>query len=212
MLKNIKSLFILSEEKESNSKTEAQPENLSDNSASPVLSPKGNVDNSILDKLFQALDDNNQQGFDYLEFRKALIALNALSMDEAIKFQSTFATASTMGVTLEKLIESIEFYKKVLINEENNFIKAIKEQTTVNIDEKNSEKEKINLAIKEKSEKIRKLTEEIRGHQSEEQQLRLSIETSEYKINETALNFETSLNIIKKQLEEDATKLKQYIK
>jgi hypothetical protein len=216
MLKNLKSLFIVSEEEQP--KTETQPTIQTGNAgnvptvASPPANHSGKVDNNILDKLLQALEDNNQPGFDYFEFRKAILSLNPLPMDEATKFQSTYATAATVGTTLEKLLESIEFYKKVLQNEENNFTKAIKEQTSVNIKDKVAEKEKINASIKEKSEKISKLTEEIRLHESEVLKLSGSIEASEMKIKETSLNFERSLNVIKSQLEQDAVKLKQYIK
>ncbi|NJK85693.1 MAG: hypothetical protein HC906_06735 [Bacteroidales bacterium] len=211
MLKNIKSLFIVSDEEEKPSQETAQTAKVEPKPSVPPA-PKGNIDHAILDKLFQALENNNQQGFDYLEFRKALQTLNALPMEEATKFQSAFATASTIGVTLDKLISSIEFYKKVLASEEENFNKAIKEQTTVNIENRNAEKDKISALIKEKSEKIQKLTEEIRAHQNELTQLNSFIESAELKIKETSLNFETSLNIIKNQLSQDADKLKQYIK
>jgi hypothetical protein len=218
MLKNLKSLFIVSEEEQKNSKTETKqttsPVTEGNTTAvpSPPIVPKGKVDNNIMDKLLQALEDNNQPGFDYFEFRKAILSLKPLQMDEATKFQSTFATAATMGATLEKLIESIEFYKKVLVIEETNFHKAIKEQTAVNINDKAAEKEKISASIKEKNDKIRKLTEEIRIHELEIQKLTASIDAAETKIKETSLNFETSLKVLRNQLEQDSLKLKQYIK
>jgi len=216
MLKNLKSLFIVSDEEQP--KPETQPAAQSGTSGPPPVSqnppadPKGKIDNNILDKLLQALEDNNQPGFDYFEFRKAILSLNPLPMDEATKFQSTYATAATVGATLDKLLESIEFYKKVLQNEENNFTKAIKEQTSINIKDKVTEKEKINASIKEKNERIFKLSEEIRTHELEVLKLSESIETAELKIKETSLNFERSLNVIKGQLEQDSVKLKQYIK
>ena len=216
MLKNFRSLFIVSDENAatpvSETPTTNQTVELAQKPDQKVTSSTGNVDNDILGKLFQALEDNNQPGFDYMEFRKALKTLSALPMDESIKYQSTFATASTIGVTLEMLLSSIEFYKKVLINEEANFTKAIKDQTSVNISDKITQKENILKSIVAKSEQIKKLTNEIGGLQTEIEQLTLSIETAESKIKETALNFETSINVIKNQLDQDAIKLKQYIK
>ena len=215
MFKNIKSLFVVSEEQQKNASTETQSTSqpISESNYTKAQTPnKGTIDNTILDKLLQALEDNNQPGFDYFEFRKAMLTLVALPMDEATKFQSTFATAATMGVTLEKLLDSIEFYKKVLSNEEDNFTKAIKEQTTINISNKQKEKDKITASIKEKNDKIQKLTEEISTHKAEILQLTNAIESSELKIKDTSLNFETSLNVIKNQLEQDAIKLKHYIK
>ena len=52
-------------------------------------------------------------GFDYLEYRRSLKSLETFPMDEATKFRSSYATASTMGVTVEKLLESIEFYNVI---------------------------------------------------------------------------------------------------
>jgi len=218
MLKNLKSLFVISEEEQKSPGTESQPAKQTETAAKttvvtpPASDSKGKVDNNILDKLIQALEDNNQPGFDYFEFRKAILSLNPLQMEEAVKYQSTFATAATVGVTLNKLLDSIEFYQKVLQNEENNFNKAIKEQTALNISSKVTEREKVSLAIKDKNEKILKLTEEIKKHESEILALSTAIESSELKIKETSLNFERSLNVIKSQLEQDTVKLKQYIK
>ena len=112
MLKNFRSLFIVSDENAatpvSETPTTNQTVELVQKPDQKVTSSTGNVDNDILGKLFQALEDNNQSGFDYMEFRKALKTLSALPMDESIKYQSTFATASTIGVTLEMLLSSIE--------------------------------------------------------------------------------------------------------
>ena len=218
MLKNLKSLFIVTEEVAGNTKAGAQPvtqpatSGVQAPASNPAAEARGKVDNNILDKLLQALEDNNQPGFDYFEFRKAILSLNPLQMDEATKFRSTFATAATLGVTLQKLIDSIDFYKKVLLNEENNFNKAIKEQNSVNISNRIQERDKINATIKEKNATILKLTEEIKKQQDEVLKLSASIEAAEAKIKETTQNFETSLNVIKNQLEQDSDKLKQYIK
>ena len=218
MFKNLKSLFIVPEEEQVNvAETENNSnEKVSEEKARIVeptnFEPKGKVDSSILDKLFEALEDNNQQGFDYLEFRKAILTLKALPMDEATKYQSTFATAATMGVTLNKLLDSIEFYKKVLLKEEDVFTKAIKEQTIINVNDKVAEKDKITATIANKAEQIKKLTEEIQLHQTEIVKLTSSIEVAESKIKETSMNFESSIKIIKDQLDNDYEKLKLYIK
>ncbi len=211
MLKNLKSLFFVTEEV----KVETEPEKTESGSnmvTSPTATPIGIVDNKILDKLFGAIEENNQDGFDYLEYRQALKSLAAFPMDEATRFQSAFATASTMGVTLEKLLSSIDFYKKVLQNEEDKFKKATKDQSSVNVDGKHKERDAINLLINEKAAQIQKLTEEIRQHQNEVEELNKFIHSSEQRINETTLNFESSFNTLMSQLDQDAQKLKQYIK
>ncbi len=215
MFKSLKSLFVTTDEEQTTAP--AQPLTSSETSAGEVKT--GNekvaqkpVDNTILDRLLKAIEDNNQAGFDYLEYRRSLKSLAALPMDEAIKFQSAFATASTMDVTLEKLLASIDFYKKVLLNEEENFRKASKEQFSVNVESKLKQKETVNSIIKDKSLAIQKLTEEIRAHQAELEDLSRAIETSDAKIKETTANFNQALEVLISQMNIDADKLKQYIK
>lgn len=215
MFKSLKSLFVTTEEEQT--AAPAQPSTSSETSANEANT--GNekvtqkpVDNTILDRLLRAIEDNNQSGFDYLEYRRSLKSLAALPMDEAIKFQSAFATASTMDVTLEKLLASIDFYKKVLLNEDDNFKKASKEQFSVNVEGRLKQKETINGTIKEKSLAIQKLTEEIRAHQAELEDLNLAIETADAKIKDTTANFNQALEVLISQMDIDAEKLKKYIK
>ncbi len=223
MFEKLKSLFVTVEETTlENNETENSnvEENNSDSQNNQSETPQkdtiktitSKVDDSILNKLFKAIEDNNQSGFDYLEYRKSLKSLEKLQMEEATKFQSAFATASTMGVTLDKLIESIEFYKKVLLNEETKFLKASKEQYSINVEEKIKEKEKLNNSIKEKSLQIQQLTEEIRKNQTQLEETSKFIETADSKIKETENNFKVSLQEIINQMEGDIAKLKQYIK
>ncbi len=217
MLRNLKSLFVVTEGTTEVSKSEKTTGNQIEsveNAAKPTIKTieKPVIDNAILDRLLQALEENNQSGFDYLEYRRSLKSLQALPMEEAIKFQSAFATASTMDVTLEKLLASIEFYKKVLQNEHDNFLKASKEQYNINVDSRIKEKESINKQIVEKSQQIQRLTEEIRAHQATLDELSRSIDTADNKIKGTTANFEIAMQVILSQMDEDAAKLKQYIK
>lgn len=219
MLKNLKSLFVVTEE---SNDTPQQEQNNPASSPAPAgenvkseqkeSEKPTQIDNAILDKLLNALEENNQAGFDYLEYRRSLISLAALPMEESIKFQSAFATASTMDVTLEKLLSSIDFYKKVLQIEEDNFHKASKEQYLLNVEGKLKEKVSVHNLIQEKSQAIQKLTEEIRRHQAELEELSKHIENAELKINQTRLNFETAMNVLISQMDDDAQKLKHYIK
>lgn len=218
MFKNLKSLFITTDENVEEEKVESNPEKLiaktpieQNKVESAVISPK-ELDNSIVEKLLKALEENNQPGFDYFEYKRSLKSLEKLPMDEATKYQSAFATAATMELTLDKLLNSIEFYKKVLKVEEDNFLKTSKEQITLNVDNKKADIEKISNLIKEKSLKIQQLTEEIRGHQKRQEELTEFISNAENKIKATENNFRNALETLSSQMNEDMNKLKQYIK
>ena len=223
MFKNLKSLFITVDEKtdetksgaetvennQSKSTTNAEPEivqTVSSSQSEPVK------DNTIIEKLLKALEENNQPGFDYFEYKRSLKSLEKLPMDESTKYQSAFATAATMEVTLDKLIASIDFYKKVLRQEEANFLKASKEQYTLNVENKKADITKISNLIKDKSQKIQLLTDEIREHQKSQAELTEYINVAETKIKTTENNFRYSLEDLSTQMENDLNKLKQYIK
>jgi hypothetical protein len=222
MLKNLKSLFIVSEEESTTDNTTAKvneqkvEENTTKSSETtiqkPQQSPNMQIDAAILDKLLNAMEMNNQSGFDYIEYRRALKSLESLPMDEATKFRSSYATASTMGVTPEKLIASIAFYKKVLQSEESKFKKTIDEQLSVNVDQKLKEKAGLQKLIEEKSQMIAKLTEEIRQHQGQMSELDTFVDGAKEKIHLTANNFDNAYNNLMGQIENDESKIKEYLK
>ncbi len=221
MLKNLKSLFIVDdsadEKKEPTEKNKEQPKKeVAENKPTPsntqTTTTTGNVDNAIIDKLLGAIEKNNLEGFDYLEFKKALKALEKIPMDEATKYRSTFATASTMGVTLEKLVESTTHYIKVLDNENNTFLKAFEGQLTSKVGNKEKEIVQFEAIIKEKSERIKQLTEEITKHQSQIAELRKVVDESKTKIDKTKNDFKLSYLHLRTQLEQDVEKMKQYLK
>ena len=70
------------------------------------------LDSKSVDFLTKALAKNNLDGFDYLEFIQSLKALADLGMDEGTSIKSAFATASTVGLTKAKLVQTGKHYKQ----------------------------------------------------------------------------------------------------
>lgn len=226
MLKNLKSLFIVEEE-------ETKPQESKDGKkeASTNTPPKGNnnppplpkkpaaaastagaVDVKIVEKLLQAIEKNNLDGFDYLEYKKALKALEKMPMDEATKFRSAFATASTMGVTLDKLLETTKFYIGVLDKENDEFVNAFKNQFNDKVSGREREIAQFESIIKEKSAQIKALTDEITKHQTQIEDLKQKLEESNSKILKTQNDFKQSYDHLKAQFEGDIVKMQKYLK
>lgn len=213
MLKNLKSLFIVTDEdtpQESDSGS-------SGNQTTPVSSNASHnsytgVDEAILNKLLKAFEDNNQSGFDYLEFRQSLKAMSHLPLDESTKFQTAFATASAIGVTQENLIASINFYQKVLQTEEDKFKKASSDQELRTITTKKSEQDSLTKLVQEKSAMIQKLSGEILEHQKKIEENQSLITDAQTRINDTQIKFQSTIQFVQKQLEDDIAKLKTYLK
>ncbi len=229
MLKNLKSLFIVDDSEEETPKTasasndkKAATDNKEAASTVPPAVPKsantaitstdGTIDPKIVEKLLQAIEKNNLEGFDYLEYKKSLKALEKMPMDEATKYRSAFATASTMGVTLDKLLETVNFYIGVLDKENEQFLGAFKSQFNDKVSGREREIAQFESIIKEKSEQIKKLTEEITKHQQQIAELKTKVEESNNKINKTQNDFKVSYDHLKSQFEGDVIKMKQYLK
>ena len=93
----------------------------------------GTPDNKFTEMLFKAIEENNLEGFDYLEFKQSLQSLKKVETDEVKRFQSAFAMASTMGLTKSKLFESAKHYASVLGAEEKKFADAFQKQRNAQI-------------------------------------------------------------------------------
>ena len=158
------------------------------------------VDKRSVKFLIDALNKNNLPGFDYLEFKQAVGAMKAMHMDEATAIQSAFTTASTVGLTKEKLLESANFYQKILSSEQGKFAQALQQQTKIQIAGKQNE-------INKKKEQIAQLQAEIQRHEALIAKAQEEIEQSKHKIFGAKENFEQTYAIVKEELTDDITKI-----
>ncbi|MEZ4920023.1 MAG: hypothetical protein R2792_13045 [Saprospiraceae bacterium] len=79
-----------------------------------ALFTSDNTDEKSLTFLTQAIEKNNLPGFDYFEFKRAVSSLLQMDIDEATAYKSAFATAATMGLTKDKLLETASYYRNVV--------------------------------------------------------------------------------------------------
>ena len=127
MLKKLKSLFIVEDEdtkatgnpkasqtpkQETSKPTPNQPSVKVD--TTPTPKGEGKPDEKFVNRLLQALEEANLDGFDYLEYKQSLQSIDDMNMDEATMYKSSLAMAKTMGATPEKLVSSAQHYINVL--------------------------------------------------------------------------------------------------
>lgn len=218
LLKKFKSVFIVEDETPSsgNTASETAP---AQNTPQPPIAPnvpqvtaQGSVSNKFVEILGAALEKNNQEGFDYFEFRQSLINLAKMPMDEATRFQSAYAMAQAMGATPAKLIESAKFYVGVLSNEQARFNEAHAQQRSKLIGGREEEAKNLEATIKQKAEQIKLLTQEIEQHQKQAEQIRKEVSDSTIKIENTKSDFEATFASVVGQLQADIAKIQQYLK
>ncbi|MGB1205804.1 MAG: hypothetical protein ACPG5B_09170 [Chitinophagales bacterium] len=174
--------------------------------------PKPQLDKRYFERLMQSIQDNNMDGFDYLEFKSALKSLDNLPLDEATKFKSAFATSSTMGLTYDTLLGSIDFYKKVMEREKDKFREQLKQQVTKTMVTKQENKDKLEQSIQHKMEQIKRLTDEVNASKEKLGKVESEMNQLIGKIEGVKTNFVATFNHLMKQFDNDLAKIKNYLR
>lgn len=224
MFKNLKSLFVVEEENPNKAaspesqkdKTEMknQPASKTTNSSAPAPVPAepGKPAPELTEVLFKAMEQNNVEGFDYLEFKQSLNSLKKMPMDDQTRYQSAYAMAQTMGVTVERLLQTGQHYLDVLKQEEQKFEAAVNNQKAKQIGEKEQHILKLEEAIKAKAEQIKQLTVEIEADQTKAKQLKQEMTEATVKVETTRNNFVASYEALVQQIRHDLDNIKNFLK
>ncbi len=173
-----------------------------------IFDDNNQLDKKSLDFLLKAIAKNNQSGFDYLEFKQALIRLKNMDVEDEIAIKTAFATASTVGLTKDKLLQSADYYLNILKDEFKQFNNALDKQIESKVHSK--EKLKSSLASKQSSieKKIQALTEELDEVKTKLNSIDRETEAARQKIEETSERFEKTLKSITIRIESDIDQFK----
>lgn len=213
--KKIKGVFVVddgsSQEVEEPEKTEVKA------SQAPVkavalTASTGNVSEKFTDILLESMERNNQEGFDYIEYKRSLQTLEKMPMDEKTRYFSAFAAAQSMGISQQKLIDSAKFYLGILKTEEQQFQNATKGQREKQIGGKENAIASLESTIKEKGELIAKLTKEIQQHQADMDAMKAEIQEAVVKIDTMMQDFHASFTNLESQINADISKMQTYLK
>ncbi len=168
------------------------------------------LDAKSISYLSAAIDKNNLKGFDYIEFKKSVAAMAGM-LDEETAIKSAFATASNMGLTKDKLLQSMEHYKNVLSKEKRQFDDALKTQIEQKVNNKREEKLKLKEHIVNLKKKISEIEQKINAYQERIDNSDAEIKAAEEKINTTKQNFETAFNKFTEEIDEDFSTIKSVL-
>lgn len=180
--------------------------------AKPKTSSSGKPDSKFVDILLKAIESNNQEGFDYLEYKQSLQNLSNVDMDETTRYQSALAMAKTMGATPAKLISSAKTYIDVLDNEGAKFKQASNNQKAKQVTGKEEEIKAHQKAITEKEALIEKLTKEIAQHKTQLENTKETIANAANKVQLTTDKFMTAYNVVKGQILTDIENMEKFLK
>jgi hypothetical protein len=217
MLKKLKSLFIVEEEgsiSSSQTSEAIQNQENNDESAAPVSTPSDpvvqmstqavkNVDPKFIDILMKAIEENNLEGFDYLEFKSSLQSLAKMSMDDATRYQSAMAMAKTLGASPDKILQSANHYLAVLKKESDKFQQAVEGQKAKLDQDQQAGVKGLQQSIVTKEQQIVQLTKEIESEKASLAKMQADIQQGAAKITDTSTRFSQAYNLVKKQITDD---------
>jgi len=176
-----------------------------------IFGKEGGLDGKSVEFLTNALAKSNQPGFDYLEFKISLDRLRGMGMDDSTAFKSAFATASTVGLTKDKLVSTAQHYKQILAKEKGQFDLALNNQLEKRVNGKRQEVQQLKNKIEEWKSNIAKLEEQIARSQATIDDADNHIKAEMQKIESTKNSFEKTHQSIFEQIEDDLRNIQTYL-
>lgn len=176
--------------------------------ATPV---QGVVNEEMIEFLAKAIEEANLDGFDYLEFRNALAAMASAPLSEQQKYAAVFVTASTMGLTKQTLLDSIDHYQSILNTKRDEFQVQVAQMTAQEVTRREELKAQKESEITSLSEQIREIQAAISAKQQES--LEIDMELGQHKLNiqRTAASFGATYDLVSGKLQGDRQKIEAYI-
>jgi molecular chaperone GrpE (heat shock protein) len=165
------------------------------------------LDDRSLEFLTQALERNNLPGFDYLEFKRAVAQLIAMNIDEATAYKSAFTTASTMGLTKEKLIETAGYYRNLIEKEQTQFSQALENQNATKVAGRQNEVARLKDQIERHKADIIRLQDEMAGYLTQVEQAETATKTEAEKLDKAKTAFESTNKAVLLQMDKDIENL-----
>jgi len=201
MFDKLKRLFVVEDEtseKRSLKKAASDPQVSSQVTSPSRSNAPSNITGTPKDKftniLFGAIEANDLEGFDYLEYKEA------------------FAMAQTMGATPQKLVDSIQHYKNVLAKEQSKFGQALENQRAKQIDGQELKINQLQQGIDAKKKQLEAIQKQIAVDEESLIESKKGLDGAATRINETKANFIASYQMIVGQLDQDVEKIKTYLK
>jgi hypothetical protein len=171
---------------------------------------KGEVKEAFVEHLLKAIEANNIDGIDYLEFKNTLQSFAKMPMDENLRFQSALTAVKTMGATEQKIFDSAQFYLDILAKEEASFSKAVERGKSQKIDGELQRIEQMKSQRQEKMQLIEKMKVEIEQISKEINGSSEKVMVDQVKIDTKRNHFYASYEFVVNQIKNDINNLKKH--
>ncbi len=172
---------------------------------------KSKPDSKFVDLLLRAIEENNIEGFDYLEFKQSVQSLSKIESDEAKRYKNAFAMASALGLTKNKLFSSAKHYVSVLDKEEKKFSEAFNSQKDKQVSNREAKSNQLQQSINDKEAKIDQLKAEIEKEKKQLGSVEADIAKALAKVEATKEGFYSAYHMVLQQIKDDLDKITSYV-
>lgn len=169
------------------------------------------LDERSLEFLATAIEKNNLPGFDYFEFKRAIVSLIQMKLDEVTAHKSAFTTAATVGVTKDKLIETAGYYKNVVEKEKEQFDKALENQNSTKITARQEEVKRLRDQIERHKTEIARLQDEVAGYLNQIDQAENAVKLEGEKLEKARAAFEKTHQAVVLQIDKDIENMHKHL-
>lgn len=171
----------------------------------------GQPDQEMAKIIQDAIEASNLPGFDYIEFRDSLVRMAGVPMTEEQKFQAVFATAQSMGVTKQILLDAVDHYLKVVDGKAAEFESFVSGVETQQVTAKEKSVADLTTTIEGEAAEINRLTISIQEHRKQQDAINLEIVQAKQDIQNKRSAFEATRAAIANNLTSDRTKIETYL-
>lgn len=169
------------------------------------------IDPRSLEFITQAIERNNLPGFDYFEFKRAVAQLAEMNLDEATAHKSAFATAATLGITKEKLIETAGYYRNIVEKEKEQFNKALDNQTATKVAARQQEVNRLRDQIERHKIEIARLQDEIAGYLNQAEAADVAVKLESEKLEKSKTAFEKAHQSVLLTIDRDVENMHKHL-
>jgi hypothetical protein len=164
------------------------------------------LDDKTLDMLTNSIEQNNLPGFDYYEFKRSVAMLSEM-LEEPIAFKSAFQTATTMGVTKEKLLETAQYYRNLMDTEKANFAVALEKQKQLRITDRQKEIDRLKDQISRHESDITRLQTEVADYKAKIEHSETQLKGEVDRLGATQLAFDQTVQSVALTIDSDIEKI-----
>ena len=190
-------------------KASAEPTSVASKPVMPII--PGQPDPEMAKIIQDAIEAANLPGFDYIEFRDALVRMAGVPMAEEVKFQAVFATAQAM-VSKQGLLDAVDHYLKVVDEKTTEFESFVSGVEAQQVTAKEKSVEGLDQQIESEAAEIQRLTLSIQEHGKQKDAINLEILQAKQDIQNKRSAFEATRAAIANSLTADRTKIDTYLK